>query len=324
MDRKVKKRACIVQIASFLIFPLLLSGCWNNRDLTDISIVVGLGLDRTEDGKVLLTVQVVEPAAIQSSSSETKKVGGGQTRPVFVESYEGETVFEAARRILSTVDKRLFFSTAQVFILGDKLLQDGIEEALDFFQRDQEVNYLMDVLVAKGVTPREILEMETDTNSIPAMYIKGTIDNTIFRGTVKRTMLIDLIKDINISGKQPAIGRISKPEEKVVSTEGVAVIKDGRLAGWLGPYETRGYLFAIDEVESTIVNIPADDGKIAMEIVRSKGKISVEFEKGKPSMLTIKVVVEANVGGYEAKGRLDSPANLYVLEEVLENEIKGI
>jgi len=317
------KKIVKIAISAFLILlPLLLTGCWNNRDLNETNIVAGLGLDRTEEGKILLTVQVVEPAAIQSTSSGKGKGGGAQPKPVFVESYEGNTVFEALRGMLAKVDKKLFASTAQVLILGERLSQEVINEALDFFQRDHEVEYKMDVLVAKGVTPKEILEMETDMNSIPAVYVKGTIENTVSRGTVKRTLLIDLVKDICCGGRQLAIGQITKAGEKEVGTEGTAVFRDGKLAGWLDPYETRGYLFATGKVESAIVNIPADNGKIAMEIIRSKGKVNVEFINGEPALLTVKVGLEANVGEYEAKGKLDSPDRLHKLEELLGEEVK--
>jgi spore germination protein KC len=91
----------------------------------------------------------------------------------------------------------------------------------------------MAILVAKGVTPREILEMETDMDSIPAVYINETVENTVLRGTVKKTLLIDLIKDMGGSGRQPAIGQISKAGEKEVRTEGTAVLKkESWRAGW--------------------------------------------------------------------------------------------
>lgn len=322
MCRKGIKRTSITRISFLLIFSLLLTGCWNNRDLVEINIVVGLGLDRTEEGKVLLTIQVVEPAAIQSTSSGKGKGGGTQAKPVFIESYEGETVFDAVRGMLSIVDKRLFLSTAQVLILGERLSRDGIEEVLDFFQRNHKIDYEMVVLVAKDATPREILEIETDMETIPAIYIKETVENTVLRGTVKKTLLIDLIKDMGGTGRQPAIGQISKAGEKKVITESTAVFRDGRLVGWLDPYETRGYLFATDKVKSAIVNVPADEGKISMEIIKSKGKVSVAFENGEPSMLTVKVETQANVGGYEGKGTLDSPDNLFILEKTLEEEVK--
>ncbi|MDS1030866.1 Ger(x)C family spore germination protein [Bacillota bacterium LX-D] len=320
--RKDKYAVKMGILAVLLMLPLLLTGCWNNRDLTEINMVTALGVDRSEDGKVLVTVQVVEPAAIQSTSSGKGKGGGTQPEPVFVESYEGETVFDALRSMLSVVDNRLFLSTTQVLIIGERLAKEGITEVMDFLQRDHEVEYKMDVLVAKKSTSKEILEMETDMDPIPAMYIKETVENTVLRGTVKRIMLIDLIKDMGDNGKQPVIGQITKAGEKKVRTEGASVFRDGKLAGWLDPSETRGYLFAADKVESTIVNIPADGGKISMELIRSNGKVGVEFQNGKPAMLSIQVGLEANVGEYEAKGKLDSPDNLHRLEKTLGEEVK--
>lgn len=316
-----KKIIFVIMAALLPVFPVLLAGCWNNRDLTEINIVAGIGLERTEEGKILLTIQVVEPGAIQSSSDKGKS-GGQQQKPVFVESSEGETVFEAVRGLLSVIDKKLFFSTAQVLILGERLSQEGIEEAMDFFHRDHEFDYEMNILVAKGATPKEILEIESDIDSIPAVYINSTVENTVSRGTVKKTMLINLIKDMGGNEKQLAVGQISKAGEKSVRTEGTAVFRDGKLAGWLDPYETRGYLFAVDEIESAIINVHTDNGKIAMEIIRSKGKINVAFENGEPSALNIKVKVEANVGEYQGKGKLEASEDLDVLRGLLEDEIK--
>lgn len=322
MRKDSQKRTSMALLSFVLVFPLLLTGCWNNRDLTEMNFLAGLGLDMTDDGKILLTVQVVEPGAIQPATSGSGQGGGEQLKPVFIASSEGETVFEAVRGILSTIDKKLFLSSAQVLILGEKLSRDGLEKVIDFFQRDHETNYLMIILAAKGVTPGEILEMQTDIDSIPAIYIKETVENAISRGTVEKTTLIDLIKDMDCTGRQPSVGQISMAGEKRVRAEGLAVFRDERLVGWLDPYETRGYLFASDKVTSAIVNVPADEGRIAMEIFRSKGKIGVAFENGEPSTLTVKVKVNANVGEYDARGRLDSPDNLYILEKKLGEEIK--
>jgi len=323
MRNKKSKRIKAYIIFLLLIIQLLfLSGCWNNRDLTDINLVAGFGIDKTEDGKILLTVQVVEPAAIQSASSGQGSVGGQQPKPVFVESSEGDTVFEAIRRMLSKVDKKLFASTAQILILGESISKDGINEILDFFQRNHEVKYELDVLVARGVSSREILEIESDIDSIPAMYIRGIIENNVSRGMSKKTMLIDLIKDINFNGNQFAIGQITKVSERAVAAEGIAVFSDGKLVGWLNPTETRGYLFAVNKIRSTIVNILTDDTKAAMEILRSKGKFDVEFENGKPARLTVKVRLDANVGEYWGKVKLDSPDLLDKLEELLSEEVK--
>jgi len=323
MFRKEGKKTTIAVIPLMLVFSLLLTGCWSNRDLADINIVAGLGLDRTKDGKVKLTVQVVEPSAILSGSSSTNSIGGGQPKPVFVESFEGETVFEATVNMLSVVDKKMYLNTAQVLILGENLLMhENLEEVLDFFHRDHEPDYEMNILVAKGSTPEEILEIETDMDSIPAVYINETVENTILRGTVKKTMLIDLIKIMGSSGIQPVVGQVTKAGERKVKAEGTAVFRDGKLVGWLDPEETRGYLFATDKIKSAVISVTTDKSKLAMEIIRAKGKIKVDFENNEPSALIVEVKAEANIGEYRGKGTLGMPESLQVLKKTLEEEIK--
>jgi len=317
--RKVKG---MVLFAFFLAIPLFVSGCWSYKELTDINVVTGVGLDMTEDGKFLLTVQVAEPGAIQSTASSGSGGGSGPIKPVFVASNEGETIFEAIREMLATVDKKLFFSTAQVLILSERLAQDSLQESLDFFQRDHEVVYLMNVLVAKGVSPAEILAMESNMDTIPAVYINETVENTAYRGTGRKTMLIDVIKDMDCKGKQPVIGQITKAGENMVRTEGLAVFKNGKLVGWLDPYETRGFQFATNEITNAIVNIPVEEGKMTMEVFRARGEIDVAFEDEEPASLIVRVKLEANVGGHEGKGKLDTPDKLLALEKVLEETIK--
>lgn len=320
--RKGSKGAKIALLAIFLLSALLLSGCWNNRDLTEMNLVSAVGLERTKDGKLLLTVQVVEPAAIQSTSSGKGQGGNGSPYRTYVSSYEGDTLFETMRGILSTLDKKLFFSATQILILGENLAKDDIIEALDFFQRDHEINYKMYILVAKDVSPQEILENKTGLDPIEAMYLKKTVDNNVARGTVKRTMLIDLVKDIYCSGKQIAIGQITKSGKKEVRTEGIAVFKDGKLAGWLNRRETRGYLFAINQIKSTIVNVPVEEGLVAIETISAKGKVHVPFKKGKPAALGIKVNIEAAVGEYAGTGKLECPERIYELERKTEEVVR--
>lgn len=312
----------IKKLAIVLTLPVLLTGCWDNVDLADINIVTALGIDKAEDGKIIVTVQMVEPAALQSTSSGQARGGSAQPKPVFVESYKGETISDALISMKSIVDKRLFLSTNQVLILGERFCKDGINEALDFLHRDYQSEYLTDVLVAKDVTPEQILKVQPDMEAIPAMYIKGTIENTAIRAKVKRTMLINLFKDIKNKCRQVTIGQITKVNEKTVKTEGTAVFRDGKLVGWLDQYQTRGYLFATDKVKSTIVNIPVTNGKMSIEVSNSSGKLDVEFKNGEPAKLSIQVSLEGNIAEYTGKETLDSPGDIYKLEKILSQEVK--
>lgn len=311
-----------IKIITLLILSALLTGCWDNVDLIDINIVTALGIDKSEDGKIIVTVQVIEPAALQSTSSSQGKGGMAQPKPVFVKSYKGETISDALISMKAVVDKRLFLSTLQVIILGEKLCREGINEALDFLHRDYQVEYLADVLVARGCSPEDILKIQPEMDAIPAMYIKGTIENTKLRAKVKRTMLIELFKDVKNKCRQITIGQITKENEKTVKAEGTAVFKDGKLVGWLNQYETRGFLFATDKVESTVVTIPVASGKMSIQVLNSNGKIDVKFKNSQPYRLSIYVNLEGNIAEYTGKGVLSSQQDIHMLQKALSEEVK--
>lgn len=312
----------IKKLAIVLLLPALLTGCWDNVDLADINIVTALGIDKTEDGRVIVTVQVVEPGALQLTASSQQGGGSSQSKPIFVKSYQGETIYDALISMKAIVDKRLFLSTTQVLILGERFCKEGINEALDFMRRNYNSEYLMDVLVARGVTPEEILKIQSDMDAIPAMYIKGTVENTEIRAKVKRTTLIELFKDISNVCKQITIGQITKIDNTTVKTEGTAVFKDGKLVGQLDQYETRGFLFATDKVKGTVINIPVDNGKMSVEVMHSSGKMDVKFKDGKPSYLSVRINLEGTIGEYVGKKTLNSPEGVYELEKILNQEIR--
>ena len=311
------------KLAIIFVLSILLAGCWDNTDLTDINIVTALGIDKDEDGKIIVTVQVAEPAAVQLTSS-THGGGGGsaQIKPVYVKSYKGETIYDALISMKSIIDKRLFLSTTQVLILGERFCKDGINETLDYLHRDYQANYLADVLVARGATPEQILKIQPDMDTIPAMYIKGTAENTAIRAKVERKMLIELFKDIKNECRQATIGQITRLDDKTVKTEGTAVFMNGKLVGWLDQYQTRGYLFVADKVGNPVISFSAPESKISIEIIQSTGKKSVIFKNGEPARLSVQIRLEGNIGEYIGKEMLSKPEDIHKIEKMLSEEVK--
>ncbi|NLX71408.1 MAG: Ger(x)C family spore germination protein [Clostridiales bacterium] len=309
------------KLAIIFVLSILLAGCWDNTDLTDINIVTALGIDKDEDGKIIVTVQVVEPAAVPLTSSSNGG-GAGQTKPVSVKSYKGETIYDALISMKSIVDKRLFLSTVQVLVLGERFCKDGINDALDYLHRNNQAEYLADVLVARGTSPEQILNIQADMDVISALYIKGTVENTAVRAKVERKMLIELFKEIKNKCRQITIGQITKLDGKTVKTEGTAVFRDGKLVGWLDQYQTRGYLFVADKVGNPVISFSAPESKISIEIIQSTGKKSVIFKNGEPARLSVQIRLEGNIGEYIGKEMLSKPEDIHKIEKMLSEEVK--
>ncbi|MGM0879963.1 MAG: hypothetical protein ACQEXQ_02865 [Bacillota bacterium] len=68
------------------------TGRWGRREMSDISIVAGLGIDQGTNKKYKVSLQVINPGGIAVS----KGTEGGS--PTYLFQGEGVTVFEAFRR----------------------------------------------------------------------------------------------------------------------------------------------------------------------------------------------------------------------------------
>jgi spore germination protein KC len=200
---------------------------------------------------------------------------------------------------------------------------------LDWFARDTEPDKRCLVLIAKGTTARQVLEVEGALEDIPAVEITNTLNNIKALPKIQQSQLDEIEKGLNSKGKNLVIGTVSIPSKQKLSVSdlnfiGSAVFKKDKLVGWLTPEETTGYLFTQKRVKSGIINIanPLDPQyKLAIEIVRSSAKMNVDFHNNKP-LLIVKVKAEGDVGEQEGRGDLTNFDQVQNLENETAQIIK--
>ena len=95
-------------ITALLLFCFLLSGCWDYKDLDKLSIVTGMAFDKAEDGRLKVTLEIVD-----RSSSPKKE---GLRSRIFQQ--EGRNVDEAAQKLSKGLDFELYYGALAVVIFG--------------------------------------------------------------------------------------------------------------------------------------------------------------------------------------------------------------
>jgi spore germination protein KC len=289
----IKKITCII----FALLTVLLEGCWNNCDITDLGIVTELGIDKTADGNIELTFQIIDVSNQGGSQSGSSQSDGGSTIEV---SSEGTTISDAARNIIPKLSKKAYYSQIQLVVISSEMAKEGFDKIWDFFQRDHEVSRLFRVLVVKNGTAKSVIEATTPADPIGAVEISDTIDNLAFGKSVK-------IQAFNVSEllAEPLTGLVTgviDPDGSNKLTdmkiEGGAVFKNAKLAGFLDDDETRGYLFASNQIQNTILTIanPKETGdQVSIELISSSGTLKADLINGKPK-LGIKITAYGNIG----------------------------
>jgi spore germination protein KC len=324
-------------MALFLYFAVAatLVGCWDRRELNDLAIAVGIGLDRSDNG-IEVTTQIVNPSEVAS-----KKAGTGYSTPVTSFSATELTTFEALRKLTTIAPRRIFPSHLRVLVIGESLARQGLMNVLDGISRDRDFRSDFYLIIAKGTSARKVLEILTPIEQIPAnkMFVTLDMSQKFWAPTVKMQLdqfmsdLADPAKDtvltgIEIAGNQEmgkTIRNLSKAEPiALLKYTGVALFNDDKLTDWLNEDESKGYNFIMGNVKNTAGHLTCPGGgNLAVEGTRTKSKIKGKVVEGKPE-ISIQFSIEQNIGEVQCKIDLTKSENINLIEELAKEKLTKV
>lgn len=294
-------RQCILLLCAML----LLAGCWDLRYLDKLGVVMALGVDEdpNEKGKLQLTVQTV---LTQNITAKTKVIANGPPITTFTES--GDTMLEAVRKMTSKTSRRLFFSHAQVVVVSEAIARKGLYSLVDIIERNPDIRGDIVVIVAKGGSAKQLLEITTQQEVVPANQLYEMIlMNEHVYGMSKKATVQDIVRSADVGSHEAVaaavriIGNKSKsntgdnisviPAESYPIVEGVAVFKRGKLKGFLTPMESRGLNWLSNNIDSTVIKLPCpdSDNSLMVEVMKSKTSIKTKRLSSGDPLLHVKV-----------------------------------
>lgn len=323
MHKTLKAVAC----AALAVLMLQGSGCQSARELGDLIVVMGIGMDSDQEnpGNIKLTAQIVLPEKISSSQN-----GGASSSdsegPYYNLDSSKKNTFEAVREYTHMISGRLYTAHAQVFVIGREMAKAGIAPYLDFFVRAKETRPTAKIVIAE-TTASEVLGVKPQMEMLPAIHITQLIEGQVANSQSKETTLLDYVKIMQstTSSLIVPILRIGEKEGKpVLSVSGMAVFKEDKMVGELSEDETRGLLWAMGKIQSTVINVEIAGGIASLEVFSAKSSVSPVVSDGKV-VVQIKVSTSLELAEQTCEENLATPDNIKKLQalagEVIRSEI---
>lgn len=290
--RKTINRACCIILC--LVIMVSLTGCWNYRSLNDISIVVGIAVDKnTINDSYILTFEIID---LIESSKET----GVKSKVI---SSTGETIFDAIRNAKRKLSNKLYFGYAYVLIICQEIAKDGdIYCVFDFFMRDAEPRATINVAISKEETAQELLTTDGVDSSLVAFNINYVIqeDSKVTCSTLE-VPFYKAYKAVTVKRPLalPAL-RISEEieDEKAVESDGIAIFNDNKLVSFMSAEETKYFMYAIDEIEGGLIEFSSFNKKIdriTFEVFSNKTDIKHSYKDNRLKF-TISPYVKVSIG----------------------------
>jgi spore germination protein KC len=319
-----------------IMFLPLLTGCWNQKELTDLAFVMAMGIDKDKNQKFKLSFQLVNPGNVSSG-----QMGGGQGLPIAVYRSTGNTLTEAARNATKKISRRLYYAHTNLLVVSEEVAKTNILDIIDALDRDPEFRTTTQMVITKGKTTAEdLVTTLTILDKLPVNKITKQLKSSeAMLGENMSISVDDFILGLLSNGKEPIVngykvsGKISKSRtagnlqktttDAFLEADGLAVFKDGKLKGWITNENARGVIWILDKVKSTDINISYKGKKnaISMAPIRSKTKVSASVKNGKP-IIDISIEDEGWISEANTAVDLTDPKVILEIQTLVEKETK--
>lgn len=316
---------------------VLLTSCWSKKELTDLSFVSAMGIDKTKDGRYELTFQIINPGNVAGLQGG----GGTQSPPVTIYSASGDNLVEASRRASARISRRLYYAHTNLVVIGEKLArEEGINILIDSIDRDPEFRITTSLVIANQSSAADLVKALTPVDKIPANKIMKTLEFTQRKwGENLKVSFQEVMRSLEsprgealVSGFR-LVGNPQQAEkldnlqqsapEATLRASGIAVFKNGKLIDWLYNSPARGSVWILHKIQGTDINVDWKEKKeaLAYQTVRQKTDVSVKMIKGKP-YASVHTRVEGDLGEVEVPVDTRQPAVIKKMEKAAGKEIK--
>jgi len=305
---------------------LLLSGCWDSRDVKQLSIITALTFDLTDDKQIEVTAQIFVPKALSSGGGQQGS-SGGSGEVVTIAGQAGTNITDALSKLQTKLPRKLFWGQTKVFIFGEKLAEEGLQEHLDFLQRQPNIKGNSFVYVSEG-EGKSILEVPANIEQYSSEVIRDLTDLRIGMQVTLQdldTMLIGMSQAAALPYAR--VGTYEKTSGEAIQyvyIDGSAIFQKDKMIGTITEEETRGVLWLRDEItEHTVIEkLEGEEGLVSIRSDSSRVKLHPEIKNGTWKM---RVAIEATGWISQNGTALDSsnPAVLKRIEEQYKKDIEN-
>ena len=314
------------KVILLIFLTFICTGCYNYKELNELGIVSAMGFSK--DGDLYnLDIQLLN--VLDSEKS------GFNKSPITVISGQGETIFEAARSMNRKTSKVFFLADVDYVFLDQSVLNDGLDEIMDFLIRDTRLSLNFLVVTSTENKSLDILSSIShfDTNSannlydaimnsetryggINSLHVRELINNYYAKG--KYTIFPNVyIKDTRKSSENDSLE--DSKSESYVEVKNMVFFKD-KEAIELTDEETKGVNFLRNKIKNATLTIECDGGYFTIETLESKMKLKSKLNI---DQLNVKGSVGAEIVYYGCKDNLDNVGVLKSISKKAEKEIES-
>ncbi|MGI2298158.1 Ger(x)C family spore germination protein [Paenibacillus sp. GXUN7292] len=288
-----------LRISACLAVLLLLTGCWDIKDLQTINYITSVGLDY-KDGKFIIYAQMLDFTSI--AKQESGKVG--QPPQQWVGKGTGETINLAINDLYSTMQQKTLWSHITSIVVSRAYLEQETTRMTDTFFRFRDIRYtpwvygthdsieqlfsapgFFNLTTLSTILNEPMENYEQSSFILPIKYVE-------FISEAREPDKTILLPSISLNKEQ---WKKNEKNERKIIINGVFAIQNQSLKGWFGRESLNGSRWMETETIRSPLSIK-ENGKINTVISMGKPDIDIKFQNSKDQpRFSITININGNI-----------------------------
>lgn len=294
-----------------ILIVLLLSGCSNYNEMSDLGTITGLGIDY-KDGNFYISASMINFKDNKESVISLKS---------------HNTSINTALNDLSLISsKNIYLEHLMVVVISEEVYKNHLKNVIDFFKNNSSTPLSFNVIISDNA--EKIIDLTSPLDTTNSTYLINTIKlNNEYEGFASVVTFDELLDRYYSEGISLILTKVKtsdsfKSEEKnssLIEITSLATLNNKLQINYLNKYESIGYNLLMNKIETTLLKIDCDDSYYTIELKWNKSKIKVK-DKDK---IDINITSFGTVNEFNCDITDDKKINSYVLNTT-KNKINSI
>ena len=252
-----------------IIICLMLTGCFNYKELNNYAIVTGLSIDKSDNG---YEVSALITNAIKENENKTN---------ISVVSGKGKSIYSAIKDINLKIPKELYLSHLNVIIISEEVAKDGMKPILDYLVREPESHQSYYLIISKDTKAKNALSILDPIANFPSENIYSNLENSRdlqskiiydkvnqYIGKVLEKGIHPILNSLIIVGSSEK-GSNTEEQNNVelknyIMLDNLAIFKNDKLVDYADSDESVGINILLDNIDEIYIEIPCNKSNIIL------------------------------------------------------------
>lgn len=334
-------------LALFILLAVaapLLSGCWDQVEIEDRALVLGLSIDKVsaeeaqQEEKVThirndnlpaemitVTAQIAVPGRVPLGPSSGGSSSDGKVSPVWVVSVRGISLDDAMNNLQQQIADPRYLVHLRIIIISEDIARGNLEELNDYLRRNPEIRRRTWLLVSEG-RASDFMDVNPPLQRVPTLYILSMMEKSVSSGKFPRDYIGTFWSAHTKWGQSAYLPYVALRNKDNILIKGLAYFSGGKLVNKTEPIEIGGFMAmqGMDPGGYSTLFKTKELGIVMTKINERFTRTRSTIKNGKPH-LSYQVFLEGDLDEhYGSNIPVNSSGKLREIERDFEEQIQSV